>query len=134
MLISILPPPRELPQVILRLKETYSFWSSLHRDFPKVERLGIGNKIEQAFLDCLELTFCLSYLSPEYKIPLLNKAITKLDIIKFFTQFAWENKLIATDKYSVLLSQFGEIGRQFGGWKKGLQTKLPQRNAVGEKQ
>lgn len=134
MLISILPPPRELPEVILKLKEAYSFWCSLHRDFPKVERLGIGNKIEQAFLDCLELTFCLSYLSPEYKIPLLNKAITKLDIIKFFTQLAWENKLIPTDKYSLLLSQLGEIGRQLGGWKKGLQAKLPQRNTVGEKQ
>jgi hypothetical protein len=109
------------------MKETYGFWLTLYRDFPKVERFGIGNKIEQNFLDTLELTFCLSYLSPEHKIPLLNKAITKLDIVKFFCQLAWESKLLSTDKYSDLLSQLEEIGRQLGGWKKGLQSKTPAR-------
>jgi hypothetical protein len=118
-------PPRGLPQVILKMKETYNFWLTLYRDFPKVERFGIGNKVEQNFLDTLELTFCLSYLSPEHKIPLLNKAITKLDIVKFFTQLAWESKLLSTDKYSDLLSRLEEIGRQLGGWKKGLQSKTP---------
>jgi hypothetical protein len=98
-------------------------WLALYRDFPRVERVGIGNKIEQTFLDTLELTFCLSYLSPEQKIPLLNKAVTKLDIIKFFTQLAWESKLIPTDKYSNLLPRLEEIGRQLGGWKKGLLNK-----------
>jgi hypothetical protein len=88
--------------------------------------LGVGNKIEQAFLDVLELTFCLSYLSPEHKIPMLNKAIAKLDIVKFFAQLTWESKLISTDKYSEFILQLEEIGRQLGGWKKGLQTKTPQ--------
>jgi len=119
-------PPRELPQVILKSKETYRFWLTLYRDFPKVERFGIGNKIEQAFLDVLEFTLCLSYLSPEHKIPMLNKAITKLDIVKFFAQLAWESKIIPTDKYSDLIGRLEEIGRQLGGWKKGLQAKTPQ--------
>ena len=54
---------------------------------------------------------------------MLNKAITKLDIVKFFAQLAWESKLIPTDKYSDLTSGLEEIGRQLGGWKKGLQKK-----------
>jgi hypothetical protein len=108
------------------MKETYRFWITLHRDFPKVERLGIGRKIEQAFLDCLELTFCLSYLSIDHKIPMLNKAITRFDVLKFFVQLAWESKLLSTDKYSNLTSGLEEIGRQLGGWKKGLQAKTPQ--------
>lgn len=120
---GVLPPPRELPQVILESKETYRFWLTLYRDFPKVERFGIGNKIEQAFLDVLEYTLCLSYLPPEHKVPMLNKAITKLDIVKFFAQLAWESKLIPTDKYSELIASLEEIGRQLGGWKKGLQKK-----------
>ena len=41
-----------------------------------------------------------------------------------FIQLAWEGKLIPTEKYSVLLADLGEIGRQLGGWKKGLQEKL----------
>lgn len=116
-------PPRTFPQVILKLKIVYSFWLSIYRDFAKVERYGIGNKIEQAFLDVLEYTFCLTYLPPEHKVPMLNKSITKLDIVKFFTQLAWESKLIPTDKYSEFISGLEEIGRQLGGWKKGLQKK-----------
>jgi len=117
------PPQRDLPQVIQKLKEAYSFWLTIYRDFPKVERYGIGNKIEQTFLDLLELTFCLSYLPPEHKVPMLNKAITKLDIVKFFGQLVWESKLMSTEKYSDLTAGLEEIGRQLGGWKKGLQKK-----------
>ena len=60
---------------------------------------------------------------------MLNKAITKFDIVKFFTQIAWENKLIPTDKYSQLVKNFEEIGRQLGGWKKGLQKKTSAKAA-----
>ncbi len=115
---------RELPEVITRMKEAYSIWVISHRNFPKVERLGIGQKIELIFLDIIELTFCLSYMSPEQKIPFLSKAITKLDVLKFFIQFAWENKLIPTDKYSEFVLKFEEIGRQLGAWRKGLQSKI----------
>jgi hypothetical protein len=112
--------------VILRQKETYLIWLAIYKDFPKVERYGLGNKIEQAFLDTLEITFALSYMPIEQKIPFLNKAISRLDVVKFFTQLAWEHKLISTDKYSDLISKLEEIGRQLGGWKKGLQTKTPR--------
>jgi hypothetical protein len=60
---------------------------------------------------------------------MLNKAITKLDILRFFMQLAWENKLIPTDKYSELLCQLEEVGRQLGGWKKGLQKKTSASSA-----
>ncbi len=73
--------------------------------------------------------FCLSYLPLEHKIPLLNRAVTKFDVVKFFAQLAWENKLIPTAKYSDFLSRLEEIGRQLGGWKKGLLTKTPQPKA-----
>ena len=127
-------PPRSFPQVVLKLKETYQDWLVLHRDFPKVERLGIGNKIDRTFLECLELTFCLSYLSPEHKVPMLNKAITRFDVLKFFVQLAWETKLIKTNHHTKLTLQLEEIGRQLGGWKKGLQTKNSPTLSRGERQ
>lgn len=95
------PPPRELPPVVQTLKNAYAFWLPRFRDFPKVERYGIGNKIEQTFLELLELVFCLAYLAPEHKLPFINKAITKLDIIKFFLQIVWEQKLLTTPHYAV---------------------------------
>ena len=105
------------------MKETYLLWIFLHKNFPKIERLGFGNKIEQAFLLVLELTFLLSYSPVNQKVILIDRAISKLDVVKFFTQLAWEAKLIPTKQYTELSIKLGEIGRQLGGWKKGLQTK-----------
>ena len=109
--------------VILKEKETYQFWLAVYRNFPRVEWFGLGQKIDNTFLEVLEFTFIASYLQPEQKIILLGRAISRLDVVKFFTQLAWESKLIPTDKYSELTGQLEEIGRQLGGWKKGLQSK-----------
>ncbi len=117
------PPPREAPKVLLKEKEVYRFWITLHRDFPKVERFGIGQKIEHLFLDVLELTFVSIYLITEQKTLMLSRTIAKLDNLKFFIQLAWESKLIPTEKYALLSENLEEIGRQLGGWKKGLQKK-----------
>jgi hypothetical protein len=85
----------------------------------------VGQKISQSFLDVLELTFTASYLPPDQKIIMLGKTISRLDILKFFTQIAWENKLISTEKYLELSKKLQEIGRMLGGWRKGLQNKTP---------
>jgi hypothetical protein len=114
-----------LPSVILKEKELYCLWIKLHKNFPKVERLGVGQKIEQSFLAVLEYTFIAAYLPPDQKIVVLGRTVSKLDILKFFLQLAWENKLIPTEQYVELSMKLEEIGRMLGGWKKGLEAKLP---------
>jgi len=109
----------------LKEKDAYQFWLSLHRNFPKTERFGIGQKIESTFLDILEYSFTSVYLSPEPKIILLSKTIAKLDTLKFFSQLAWESKLIPNEKYAEFSEKLEEIGKMLGGWKKGLEQKLP---------
>ncbi len=52
----VYPPPkdiREVPKVLTKEKEIYGTWLAIHRNFPKVERFGIGQKIENSFLDVL---------------------------------------------------------------------------------
>lgn len=73
----------------------------------------------------LELTFTAAYLPPEQKIILLGKTKSRLDVLKFFTQSAWEAKLIQDSKYLELSKKFEEIGRMLGGWKRGLESKTP---------
>ncbi len=120
-------PPPASSQSISKEKEAYREWSKIHRDFPKVERFGVGNKIEQSFLDVLELTFASVYLAVDQKILMLSRTIAKLDNLKFFLQIAWESKLIAAEKYAELSKELDEVGRMLGGWRKGLleKTKLP---------
>ncbi|KKR32109.1 MAG: hypothetical protein UT65_C0008G0009 [Parcubacteria group bacterium GW2011_GWF2_39_8b] len=109
--------------MLLKEKEAYRLWLPIHRDFPKVERFGIGQKIEQSFLDLLELTFASVYLAQEQKILMLSRSIAKLDNLKFFMQLAWESKLIPTEKYAVISGEFENIGQQLGSWRKGLLEK-----------
>lgn len=115
--------------VLAREKEAYQYWQALHRSFPKIERFGLGQKIDLTFLNVLELTYATSYLPLEQKLAGLEKIIPRLDILKFFIQIAWENKLIHTTKYAELSQKLEEIGRMLGGWKKGLiQKKLSPNN------
>ncbi|MBU3901275.1 four helix bundle protein [Patescibacteria group bacterium] len=114
-------PPQ--PIVIGKEKEAYQSWQALHRNFPRTERFSLGQKISQTFIEVLELTFTASYLSPEQKIILLTKASSRLDVLKFFVQLAWESKLMPTEKYLELSKKLEEIGRMLGGWRKGLLQK-----------
>lgn len=100
----------------------YKLWLHIHRNFPKIERFGIGQKIEQSFLDVLEYTFASLYLVQDQKILMLSRTIAKLDNLRFFMQLAWEAKLIPLDTYATISKELEEIGRQLGGWRKGLQT------------
>ena len=95
----------------------------LHRNFPRVERFGLGRRIEQLFLDVFELGCISSFSAVEQKIVTLSQVISKIDVLKFFLQLAWESKLIHTEPYAELLEKIEEIGRMFGGWRRGLKSK-----------
>jgi hypothetical protein len=107
----------------MKQKEAYQYWMRLHRNFPRTERFGLGNRIDAAFLDVLEYTFSCIYLPPAEKISVLERAISRLDKVKFFAQIAWESKLVPTKHYAAFAGQLEEIGRQLGGWRKGLLIK-----------
>lgn len=94
----------------------------------------MGRKIDFLFLEILELSFTASYLPIDPKIIMLGKIISRLDILKFFSQLAWENKLIPNDKYIELSKRLLEIGRMMGGWRKGLLEKKTPVEQTGEKQ
>jgi len=76
-------------------------------------------------LHILEFSFTAAYLPSEQKIIMLGKIISRLDILKFFAQIAWENKLVPDDKYITFSQKLNEIGRMLGGWRKGLQSNTP---------
>ena len=124
------PPPSaisitKLPSVISKEKEAYLSWIKIQRNFPKVERLGLGIKIDQNFLAVLEMTAVAAYLPMDQKIPVLGKTISKLDLVKFFIQMSWEIKLVANNQYVEMAQKLETIGRDLGSWKKTLEQKLP---------
>ncbi|MEK7616326.1 MAG: four helix bundle protein [Patescibacteria group bacterium] len=92
------------------------------KDFPKQSRYTLGGKIDQLFVDVAELLYLASYLNKEQKIPYLQKAIPKLDLLKFFLQVAWELQELENKRYLALSEPLNEIGRMLGGWLKKTET------------
>lgn len=74
------------------------------------------------------------HLTKDQKLPYLQKAIGKLDTLKFFLQISWEIKVLDNKKYIALSNPLNEIGRMLGGWLRQLQLKPnpANKNGVGE--
>ena len=92
-------------------------------------RYTIGGKIESAFIDTLECLFIASYQNKDEKLPTLHLAVRKTDILKFFLRVLWEIKALDNKKYLTISTEMEEVGRMLGGWKRGLESKLPR---IGE--
>lgn len=110
--------------MLQRLKTVYQLWQSTVAHIPKLHRYTFGGKIDKLFLEVLEIIFRAQYAKPEQKLQYLVAGSGKIDLLKFFLQIGWENKLIDNKKYLALSTELDEIGRMLGGWKKGLETKL----------
>ena len=95
----------------------------LTKDFPKTSRYTLGNKIDEHFLNMLSHIYVATYQPPSEKIITLTRAITQLDLAKFFFSISWESHIVANNHYIKLSGDLDEIGRMLGGWKKGLEKK-----------
>lgn len=73
----------------------------------------------------LELLFIASYQSKLEKIPTLERALTSIDTLKFLLRITWDLGVLDDKKYAALSEGLEKVGRETGGWKKGLQTKTP---------
>lgn len=91
---------------------------------PRTGRYTTGARIENHFLDLLELIYKAYYANMENKSSMIVETISKNDIIKYLLQIAFENKLIKEKQYLELSNKLQEVGRILGGWKKGIETKL----------
>jgi len=111
----------EAEVTVLDKKFDENYLSNLNRP----DRDTIGIKIDDIFLSLLEFIFraCFSYDKFE-KLSMLSQAIAKNDLIKFFLQISWEQKILDHKQYGSLILLFDEVGRQLYGWKKDTQEKL----------
>lgn len=87
---------------------------------PRTYRYTIGKRIEDRFLDLLEISYRTYYSEKDHKLKLLQSAITLLDIIKYLITIAWEGELISHLHFESINSKLQELGRMLGGWRKGL--------------
>lgn len=125
--------PRTTPVIIHKLITTYKLWHEFLPHIVKTSRYTLGIKIDQLFIEITENIYIASRQPKNCKLPFLQKASAKLDMLKFFLQIAWEIKSIDSKKYIILSEHLDEVGRMLGGWQKQYVTENPA-PAGGEKQ
>jgi hypothetical protein len=104
--------------ILQKLLAVYKQWQSFIHHLPKQTRYTLGEKIDLLFIEVFELIITARYLPQNQKLPMLQRASLKLDILKFFLQVAWEIKTINTKQYILLSKSLDEIGKIIGGWQK----------------
>lgn len=113
------------PPIIDRQKKTYKIWLPILKNFPKPEQFGIGAKIDQNFLNLLEISRLAAFSPVDEKILLIEKSLKLIDSIRFFLQICWELKLISTKQFALLGNEIETVGKMAGGWEKDCYKKLP---------
>ena len=109
----------------MKLKDAYGLWQEYLVHFPKANRFTLGSKIDDVFLNAIEYCFLASYSAHVEKIALVDRCITRVDLLKLLFQLAWEMGALDTKKYTHLSEHLAEVGRMLGGWRKQLQNKTP---------
>ena len=95
-------------------------WLNIVPHIPKGARYTIGSRIENKFLDLLELSYITYFTAKEHKSQKISECIIVLDTLKFLVSVIWEGKLISNKHCEEVASKLEEVGKMFGGWKKNL--------------
>lgn len=118
------PPSKQQLPIIVHLVKVYAWWHSYLPHIPKTARYNLVGKIDGLFTQTIEAIFIASRLPKEQKIPHLELAIKKLNLLTFFLQLAWEVRALDNKKYATLSEKLNEVGKMLGGWRKSI-TKTP---------
>ena len=76
----------------------------------------MGVKIDNLFIELLEITFTAKYAKRENKLDFLEKLSNKLDNLKFFITLLWEAKGLNNSKYGQLSQKLTTAGKMTGKW------------------
>ena len=120
------------------LKRTYLFWFNSYDKLPKVHRYSLGKRVDNLFVEAIEMIFTAAFLKPEEKLPYVKVAIRKCDAIKFFLLILFETDSLKQNPYLKLSESLDEAGRMLGGWHGSLTKPVPEKqnspkNTMGEK-
>lgn len=100
-------------------KKAYDLFKLFHeyrRVVPKQDRFTIFERCEQLILDLIENILQASGEQKQEKVPMLQRASLKLNMLRVFIRLMKDVKAIDAKKYVALESIVDEIGRMLGGW------------------
>lgn len=104
-------------------KKTYDMYKTFYgyRNLvPRQDRFALWQRTENAILDMLEAIMIAGQKRKQEKSLFLEKASSKLNLLRVFLRLMKEVKIIDNKKYVALEESVDEIGRMLGGWLKSV--------------
>ena len=104
-------------------QKLYDFYKLLYltlKLFPKKDRYSLGQRLDTLTLNILQLTIQAGLNERDKKLPLIEKSITDLNLLKLLLRLATDIGALEKKKYLRLQAVLQEIGRMLGGWRKSL--------------
>lgn len=104
-------------------QKTYEFYGALHKTvktFPKGDRYTLGERTLGTTLDILECIINAGGAKREWKLPVIDKALTKLETVKILVRLANDTNCLNETQYIRLSERLQEIGRMLGGWRRSI--------------
>ena len=100
------------------LERTYDFIKWLVpavAQFPRQQRYLIGERLESAALDLLDL-LVEARLSPESRPAVLRRAAVRVDRLVYLVRLSHDLDLMSAPRYAHACRVLDEVGRQVSGW------------------
>ena len=105
-------------------------WLKIVPHRAKSSRYTLGARIEERFLDLIELSYDTYFTAINEKKEKISNCIKLLDKLKYLISLAWETKLISNEQYKVVALKLFEAGKMFGGWKNNLDNPKKKNRAL----
>ncbi|MFA5024378.1 MAG: diversity-generating retroelement protein Avd [Patescibacteria group bacterium] len=106
-------------------KKGYDLYKTFHeyrKLVPKADRYTVFERGENTILDVLDNIMTASGQQGREKLNTLNKASSRLNLLRVFTRLLKDTKIIDLKKYISLENIIDEIGRMLGGWIKSIKV------------
>lgn len=97
-------------------------WLSTKQHINRNVKFSLVLKIDNIFLDIIELVFQASISEKNIKYNYVKKSLIKLDILKLFIKILWETRFLDNKKYINISIPLTEIGKMLGAWHRNLKS------------
>jgi len=100
-------------------KKAYDLYKSFHdlrKNFPRQDKYTLGEKCDNLILEIVAHIFEASQKPKLQKLPCLEEASVKINLLRFNFRLANDIKVINMKSYLNLQEDLDEIGRMLGGW------------------
>ena len=102
--------------------DLYKTFYSYRIDVSKQDRYTIWQRSENCILELIEAILLASQLNKADKLPVLETASVKLNILRVLIRLTKDVKAIDNRRYLALETDIDEIGRMLGGWIRSTRT------------